>query len=140
MLSPLDAGRLAQLHEQAAVHRVIERSGRIEAFLLAFREGADYDGANYRWFTQRHARFLYVDRIVVAGSGQAEGLGSRLYADVRTRALADAVPLIACEFDIDPPNPASARFHARQGFHEVGQRRVDGGKVVSMQVLDLASR
>lgn len=140
VLSPLDAGRLAQLHAQAAVHRVVERDGRIEAFLLALREGADYDGANYRWFAQRHARFLYVDRIVVAGGGQAGGIGSRLYADVRALASADAVPLIACEFDIDPPNPASARFHARQGFHEVGQRRVDGGKVVSMQVLDLASR
>jgi predicted GNAT superfamily acetyltransferase len=58
VLSPLDAGRLAQLHEQAAVHRVAERDGRIEAFLLAFREGADYDGTNYRWFAQRYARFL----------------------------------------------------------------------------------
>ena len=139
VLSPLDGERLAQLHAQAALHRVIEQDGRIEAFLLAFREGADYDGANFRWFAQRHARFLYVDRIVVAAGGQAQGAGSRLYRDVYTLASRDAVPLITCEFDVDPPNPASAGFHARQGFREVGRRRLDGGKTVSMQVLDVAA-
>ncbi|MEO8780167.1 MAG: GNAT family N-acetyltransferase [Rhodanobacter sp.] len=139
VLSPLDGARLAQLHAQAALHRVIAQDGRIEAFLLAFREGADYDGANYRWFAQRHARFLYVDRIVVAGGGQAQGAGSALYRDVRALASRDAVPLITCEFDIDPPNPASAHFHASQGFREVGRRQLEGGKTVSMQVLDVAA-
>lgn len=138
VLSPLDAARLAQLHAQAAMHRVIEHDGRIEAFLLAFREGAGYDGANYRWFAQRHARLLYVDRIVVAGTVQARGAGSRLYRDACALASRDAVPVIACEFDIEPPNPASRRFHAGWGFREVGQRQLDGGKVVSMQVLDVA--
>ncbi|MEP7187484.1 MAG: GNAT family N-acetyltransferase [Rhodanobacter sp.] len=138
VLSPLDAERLTQLHAQAAMHRVIERNGRVEAFLLAFREGADYDGVNYRWFAQRYSRFLYVDRIVVADGGQAQGAGSRLYRDVCERALDDAVPFITCEFDIDPPNPASVRFHARQGFHEVAQRALEIGKTVSMQVLDVA--
>ena len=137
VLSPLDAERLAQLHAQAAWHRVIEQDGQIAAFLLAFREGADYDGANYRWFARRHVRFLYVDRIVVAGGGQAQGAGSSLYHDACALASLDAVPFITCEFDIQPPNPASARFHAKQGFREVGQRQLDGGKTVSMQVLDV---
>lgn len=139
VLSPLDRARLTQLHAQAALHRVVERDGRIEAFLLAFREDADYDGANYRWFAQRYARFLYVDRIVVAGGGQARGVGGRLYRDARAVASGDAVPWITCEFDIEPPNPASARFHAGQGFREVGRRQLDGGKIVSMQVLDVAA-
>ena len=139
VLSPLDGERLAQLHAQAALHRVIEQDGRIEAFLLAFREGTDYGGANYRWFAQRYARFLYVDRIVVAGRGQAQGVGSRLYGDVCALASRDAVPLITCEYDIDPPNPVSAHFHARQGFREVGRRQLDGGKRVSMQVLDVGA-
>lgn len=140
VLSPLDGERLAQLHAHAALHRVIEHDGRIEAFLLAFREGADYDGANYRWFAQRYARFLYVDRIVVAGSTQARGAGSRLYRDACALASHHAVPFITCEFDIEPPNPASQRFHARLGFREVGQRQLDGGgKTVSMQALDLAA-
>ncbi len=37
VLSPLDAAGLTQLHAQAAMHRVIARDGRVEAFLLAFR-------------------------------------------------------------------------------------------------------
>lgn len=140
VLSPLNTERLKQLHDRAAMHRVIERDGRVEAFLLAFREGADYDGANYRWFAQRYSRFLYVDRIVVADGGQAQGAGSLLYSEVCALASGDAVPFITCEFDIEPPNPDSARFHARQGFHEVGQRALDIGKTVSMQVLDVAAR
>lgn len=139
VLSPLDDELLAQLHAQAALHRVIEQDGRIQAFLLVFREGADYEGANYRWFAQRYARFLYVDRIVVAGGGQAQGAGSRLYRDVCALALVETVPFITCEFDIEPPNPTSARFHAKHGFHEVGRRQLDGGKTVSMQVLDVAA-
>ncbi len=140
VLSPLDGARLTRLHAQAALHRVIERAGQVEAFLLAFREGADYDSPNYRWFAQRHPRFLYVDRIVVAGSEQARGAGSRLYRDLYAMAVRDAVPLITCEFDIEPPNPASARFHARLGFREIGQQQLHGGrKTVSLQALDVVA-
>lgn len=140
VLSPLDGARLARLHAQAALHRVIEQDGRIEAFLLVLREGADYDSPNYRWFAQRHARFLYVDRIVVAGGTQARGAGSRLYRDVYALASRESVPLITCEFDIEPPNPASERFHAKLGFREVGRQRLDGGsKIVSLQALDVAA-
>ncbi len=140
VLSPLDVGRLARLHAQAALHRVIEREGRIDAFLLALREGAEYDSVNYRWFAQRHARFLYVDRIVVAGGTQARGTGQQLYRDVYARASHDDVPLITCEFDIEPPNPASARFHAKLGFREIGRQQLDGGrKIVSLQALDVAA-
>lgn len=139
VLSPLDGARLARLHEQAALHRIIEHDGRIEAFLLVFREGMDYDSPNYRWFAQRYARFLYVDRIVVAGYTQARGAGTQLYRDVYALASRDGVPLIACEFDIEPPNPASGRFHAKLGFREVGRQQLDGGsKTVSLQALDVA--
>jgi predicted GNAT superfamily acetyltransferase len=140
VLSPLDATRLARLHAQAALHRVIEQDGRIEAFLLVFREEADYDSPNYWWFAQHHARFLYVDRIVVVGAAQARGAGTWLYGEVYALALRDGVPLITCEFDIEPPNPASERFHARLGFHEVGRQQLDGGrKTVSLQALDVAA-
>jgi predicted GNAT superfamily acetyltransferase len=140
VLSPLDGERLARLHAQAALHRVIEQDGRIEAFLLAFREGADYDSPNYRWFSQRQARFLYVDRIVVAGDTQTRGTGTQLYRDVYARASRDGVSLITCEFDIEPPNPASERFHTRLGFREIGRQQLDGGrKTVSLQALDVAA-
>jgi hypothetical protein len=140
VLSPLDDARLSRLHAQAALHRVIESAGRVEAFLLAFREGADYDSPNYRWFAQRYPRFLYVDRIVVAGGAQARGAGRRLYRELYAQAVRDAVPLITCEFDVEPPNPASERFHAKLGFREVGRQSLYGGsKTVSLQALDVAA-
>jgi uncharacterized protein len=36
--------------------------------------------------------------------------------------------MVSCEFDVDPPNAVSARFHAKFGFKDVGQQRVAGGK------------
>ena len=137
VLSPLDAARLAQLHTQAALHRVIEQDGRVVAFMLAFREGADYDGANFQWFAQRYERFLYIDRIVVAGSAQAHGIGTLLYRDAMAVAARERVPYLTCEIDIEPPNTVSQRFHGRLGFRELGQRHLDGGKTVAMQVLEI---
>src|SRR5436190_3704074 len=78
-LSPLDPGRLRWLHQMAAYCRVVEMRGGAVAFLLALREGADYDSPNYRWFAARYPRFLYVDRVVVAIAEKGKRLGAALY-------------------------------------------------------------
>ena len=138
-LSPLDAERLAWLHGMAAVHAVIEADGEVGAFVLALREGTSYDSPNYRWFAERYPRFLYVDRIVVDAALRGRQAGARLYAQVFAHAEAAGVPWVTCEFDLDPPNPASASFHARFGFQELGQHRVAGGsKQVSLQAAPVA--
>jgi uncharacterized protein len=134
-LSPLTPARLAALTEQAEAHWVIERERSVQAFLLAFREGATYDSVNYRWFAERYPRFLYVDRVVVSSAAKGRGLGAALYRMVFAHAQATSVPVVTCEFDIDPPNPVSASFHAKFGFREAGQQLVAGGKkAVSLQV------
>lgn len=137
VLSPLDPERWAHLHAQAAQHLVAEIDGRIHAFLLTLREGADYTSPNYRWFAARYPRFLYVDRIVVASEAHGRGLGRALYREAYRHAREHDVPVLTCEFDVVPPNPASARFHARMGFVEVGRQALEGGKQVSMQMLDV---
>ena len=133
VLSPMDEARYAHLLAQSAHARVVDDGGDVVAFLLAFREGADYDSPNYRWFAARYATFLYVDRVVVAESQQGRGLGRLLYDDLFAFARASGVPCITCEFDIDPPNEASRRFHARYGFEEVGTQALPKGKRVSLQ-------
>lgn len=134
-LSPLTPERLASLHRAAALHSVVEQEGRVIAFLLALREKADYDSVNYRWFDQRYPSFLYIDRVVVSQGAQAGGAGSLLYEHAFAHAVASGVPVLAAEFDVEPPNPASARFHARFGFREVGRQAIAGGrKQVSLQV------
>jgi predicted GNAT superfamily acetyltransferase len=133
-LSPLSAERLEALHRSAAYHKVVDADGEIAAFLLAFSEGAPYDSPNYLWFVERYRRFLYIDRIVVAPAHRGAGFGARLYDDVAAFASRSGAPWLTCEFDIEPTNPGSMRFHRRMGFSEVGTQTIGGGKKrVSLQ-------
>jgi len=134
VLSPLDAVHLRALAAQAAHHRIAERDGAPVGFLLALREGSAYDSPNYRWFAARYPRFLYIDRVVVGADQRGLGVGAALYADLFAFARAAGLDTVACEYDVEPPNEASARFHARFGFGEVGRQRLAGGKQVSLQV------
>lgn len=137
-LSPLDAGKLQQLHSQAAYHRVVELQGRVAAFLLAFREGAQYDSPNYLWFTLHYPAFLYIDRVVVDPAARGLGLGIQLYDDILAFASRACVARLTCEFDLDPPNPVSAKFHRRYAFREVGRQWLGAGrKQVSLQARDI---
>ena len=81
-LSPMNETRLERLHGCASYHRLIERDGAVAAFLLAFREAADYDSPNYRWFSARYRSFVYIDRVVVAPAHRGNGLATSLYLDV----------------------------------------------------------
>ena len=133
-LSPLSYSQLEDLHRQSAFSRVVNVEGRVIAFILALVQGADYDSVNYQWFEKRYAEFLYVDRVVVSRHSRSTGAGSVLYREVFAHASRHLIPVVACEFDVEPPNPASERFHAKFGFVEVGRQSVAGGrKTVSLQ-------
>ncbi len=141
VLSPLTRERLELLHREAAYHRVMEVPAGIAAFLLAFREGCAYDSPNYRWFAEHYHRFLYVDRIVVADAHRGQGLAILLYEDLFRFARASGAARVTCEFDIEPSNEASRRFHAGFGFTGVGTQRVGAGKkLVSLQAVELQPR
>lgn len=116
-LSPLDAARLEQLAGASYLAAVI---GDADAFLIAFDQTSDYDSPNFIWFRERYERFVYVDRIAVAESARGRGLARRLYEMLFAKAGADGHAIIACEVNLDPPNPASDAFHAALGFREVG--------------------
>ena len=137
-LSPLNMAQLTSLHAEARHHRVVEIGAVVQGFLIAFREGARYESPNYRWFADRHERFLYIDRVVIDATTRGRNLGRRLYEDLFECARGQQVALITCEFDIEPPNEGSRRFHQKLGFREVGTQRVAGGrKAVSLQELRL---
>ena len=131
-LSPMSEARLERLHGWASYHRVIQGEAGVSAFLLAFREGAGYDSPNYRWFSERYDSFIYIDRVVVASAHRGNGLATFLYLDVFAYARQNAVAIVTCEFDIDPPNEVSRRFHEKLGFQEVGLHAYNN-KRVSMQ-------
>lgn len=137
-MSPMDERRLSALRSMATYLRVVDEDGAVSAFLLAFREGAAYDSPNYRWFSERYDRFLYVDRIAVSAERHGRALGSALYNDLFAFARETGVSRVTCEFYTSPPNEVSRAFHARFGFREVGTQHVYGEKIVSLQVADLS--
>jgi uncharacterized protein len=133
-LSPLTFPRLQHLHQQAAYHRVIVVENNVQAFLLGFAETADYDSENFAWFCQRYSPFLYVDRIVVSANAQGKGYGQALYEDLFAFARMQTTSRITCEYNSLPLNTVSEKFHARNGFSEVGKSwSRDGKKCMSMQ-------
>ncbi|MEJ1097757.1 MULTISPECIES: GNAT family N-acetyltransferase [unclassified Pseudoxanthomonas] len=137
LLSPMDAERLRQLDTQAAYHRIAVDDDGVGAFLLVFRESADYDSPNYRWFSERYDRFLYIDRIAVSATRQGRGYGAALYDDLFAFARAAGIAKVVCEFYSEPLNEVSQRFHARYGFREVGREWLANGKQVSLQIAEL---
>jgi predicted GNAT superfamily acetyltransferase len=127
-LSWLEPERLQHLVEQAFLAR---RVGNLDAFLLAFDQGAHYDSPNFLWFRSRYPRFVYVDRIVVASSARGQGHARRLYDDLFEQAIAAGHDRVVCEVNSNPPNPASDAFHVALGFVEVGAASVyDGSRTV----------
>ena len=65
-------------------------------------------------------------------------IGSRLYEDLFDCARSQGIKTITCEYNIQPPNPASQRFHDKFGFKELGQQWVAlGTKRVSLQAAEV---
>lgn len=142
-LSPMDLDRLKVLEKASDLLWVAENketvsNGKIGAFIIGFREGADYDSVNYRWFESRYDNFLYIDRIVVDIGAREIGFGKIIYDAIFEYAKENAVERITAEIDIEPENPISLKFHQKYGFKEVGRQEVAGGtKTVSLQAAKL---
>lgn len=123
-LSWLERERLQNLVAQAFYAR---RIGDLDAFMIALDQDGQYDSPNFLWFRSRYARFVYVDRIVVAASARGMGCARRLYADLFDRAAEAGHDRVVCEVNRQPPNPASDAFHAALGFAEVGSASIHNG-------------
>lgn len=133
-VNSLDPSAFAALRERAHFVGVARAAdlGPV-GFLLALLPGSDYASVNYRWFCERYSRFSYVDRIVVAPGLAGRGVGRMLY-----RALYESCPpgvdAVACEVNLEPPNPQSLAFHRRLGFDAVGERQNGPGKRVRLLI------
>jgi hypothetical protein len=129
-VGPVDEPRLAALVAGAGLALVaVGADGALAGFLIALGPGADYDSPNYRWFSGRHDRFTYVDRVAVSAAQRGAGLGRRLYRAVAEHAAAEGSPVVCAEVNLEPPNPGSSAFHAAMGFVPVGTQWTSGGKV-----------
>jgi uncharacterized protein len=118
--------KLAHLHRQSAYLGVARLDDAIAGFLLALSENADYDSINYGYFRRHYPRFIYIDRIVIGAEHRGAGLGGQLYADLQAYVGGDCA-MLACEVNLQPPNPHSLAFHQRLGFEPVGEQDTEGG-------------
>jgi uncharacterized protein len=126
VLAPLSLPRLERLHAVASCHRVVlDERDEVIGFVLAFGSDAPHDSVNFKWFCSNLADFLYVDRVAVSGARQGAGVGRFLYEELFRFARARGYRSVTCEIDSEPPNPRSARFHARLGFRELGRQDVE---------------
>jgi len=136
--SQMDLDRLGLLVQMSSYCKVATVEDQIAAFLIALREGAPYENDNYKWFASRFPSFLYVDRIVVGAHFSGHKIGSKLYGELFEFARSHRVEAITCEYNIEPPNPASRAFHDKFGFKQVGTQWVAGGtKQVSLQAAEI---
>ena len=132
--SPMSLQRLNELALMSSYHKVAIANGRVAAFALAMRENAPYQNENYAWFAARFPKFLYVDRIVVGSEFAGLKIGTLLYTNLFGFARSQGVSFVTCEYNVQPPNPASKGFHDKFGFQELDTQWVaNGTKKVSLQ-------
>ncbi len=133
----IDVAQMEHLFKEAAWFPMLLRGDAIAGFVICMDQDANYDSLNFGWFKERYERFFYVDRIVVSQDFRREGIAGALYNDCIARAAAQGHARLALEYNIQPPNPVSAAFHAARGFREVGNRQDGPAKQVSMQLIDI---
>jgi len=124
--SPLSAAALEALIGQCFAALGAGPEGA-DGFLLALDHEADYDSPHFLWARARLARFIYVDRVIVAPERRGQGVARALYARLEDAARAASHAQIVCEVNRVPPNPVSDAVHAALGFAEIGRARLDGG-------------
>ncbi len=131
----VDRTRLEFIVAESPIALVAELDDGIAGFCLVLDERSTYDSVNYRWFTSRYTRFMYLDRVAIHEAARGRGLGRALYDEVdRLMVERGDADHLALEVNADPPNEPSLAFHARLGFSEVGQQDTPYGIRVSMQM------
>jgi predicted GNAT superfamily acetyltransferase len=147
-LSPLTLNELDQIIRESFFSATINDS---DALLISLDQSSRYQHVNFLWFRDffegrrqapgsssdphadparglsaqdANANFVYVDRVVTAPSARGRGYAGALYAELFQRAKSAGQTRIACEVNLDPPNPASDAFHASFNFQEVGRASI----------------
>ena len=90
-------------------------------FIVCLREGTSYGSENYKFFSKKLKKFLYVDRVAIHKDYQRSGLGKAIYRNIFLEAKKDILP-IALEVNTVPLNQPSLNFHELMGFDQVGTK------------------
>lgn len=106
-------------------------------FLLVLPTGLEYESLNYKWFSDKFSDFAYIDRIAVKDEFRGKGIGKSLYVDLEKSVMKD-IKRIACEFNINPPNLVSKKFHEGLAYKRVGTQLTENEtKEVSLMIKEI---
>ena len=119
---------LKQLIEYSSYNLLVLCDDEIVGFIICMREGSAYGSENYKFFTQRLKKFLYVDRVAIDERHRRAGLGKAIYEYIFTHASNDNLP-IALEVNTQPVNQPSLNFHEKMGFDRIGAKDFDDHSV-----------
>tara|TARA_Y100001935_G_scaffold166377_1_gene137006 strand:+ start:2336 stop:2836 length:501 start_codon:yes stop_codon:yes gene_type:complete len=112
---------LEKLIELSAYNLLVIHDEEIVGFIICLREGTDYGSENYKFFTKRLKKFLYVDRVAIDECHRRLGIGKAIYEDIFAHAKDKKLP-IALEVNTQPVNQPSLDFHEKMGFEKVGTK------------------
>ena len=112
---------LKQLIEFSSYNLLVLKEDEIVGFIICMREGSAYWSENYKFFTKRLKKFLYVDRVAIDEHYRRAGLGQAIYENIFSQASNDSLP-IALEVNTQPVNQPSLNFHEKMGFDRVGNK------------------
>ena len=118
-LTTMDEAKLHELRDIADRFDVLDVDGAFGGFVITFAQGAPYDSENYSWFSARHRRFYYLDRIALHERFRRRGLGTFVYDELER--VAAPYGRLALEVNLVPRNGVSLAFHERRGYVEVGR-------------------
>jgi len=119
---------LKQLIEFSSYNLLVLKEDEIVGYIICMREGSAYGSENYKFFTQRLKKFLYVDRVAIDEQHRRAGLGQAIYEDIFAQAISDSLP-IALEVNTQPVNQPSLNFHEKMGFDRIGAKDFDDHSV-----------
>ena len=119
---------LKQLIEFSAYNLLVLKEDEIVGFIICMREGTAYGSENYKFFTKRLKKFLYVDRVAIDEQHRRAGLGQAIYENIFSQASHDSLS-IALEVNTQPINQPSLNFHEKMGFDQIGIRDFDDHSV-----------
>ena len=119
---------LKQLIDFSAYNLLVLKEDEIVGFIICMRESSAYGSENYKFFTKRLKKFLYVDRVAIDEHYRRAGLGQAIYENIFSQASNDSLP-IALEVNTQPVNQPSLNFHEKMGFDQVGNKDFDDHSV-----------
>lgn len=128
---------LATVLATAPFFYVAEVDAQVAGYVIAYTDQNSYDGDEFLWFQARYPNFLYIDQIAIASAVRQARVGSHFYQFIEQFARQQGLTSLVCEVNLEPLNPISLNFHAKNGFVEVGVMDTPDGRKVSLRRKEL---